>query len=58
MEKELAELHAALQSQNADLGTSLFDNEGFPRADIDVHGARLTRVWVSTILFACCGESD
>lgn len=45
MQQELDELHAGLQEQNADIGqASLFDNEGFPRADIDVYNVRLTRV--------------
>lgn len=38
------ELHTILQTQNADLGQSLIDDEGFPRADIDVYNARLQRV--------------
>ncbi|KAL7005549.1 putative 26S proteasome regulatory subunit [Cystobasidiomycetes sp. EMM_F5] len=45
-ELELGQLHEALQSQNAELGQSLIDPEGFPRGDIDVHNVRLTRVRV------------
>lgn len=44
LEKELMALHSNLQSQNADLGQSLIDDEGFPRADIDVYNVRLSRV--------------
>ena len=44
LEKELMELHSNLQNQNAELGQSLIDDEGFPRADIDVYNVRLTRV--------------
>lgn len=44
------ELHTSLQAQNADLGQSLIDEEGFPRADIDVYNVRLSRVWVTVVL--------
>ena len=44
LEKELMELHSNLQNQNAELGQSLIDDEGFPRADIDVYSVRLSRV--------------
>ncbi|KAK9896477.1 26S proteasome non-ATPase regulatory subunit 9 [Cystobasidium minutum MCA 4210] len=58
LEKELMELHTALQAQNADLGQSLIDDEGFPRADIDVYNVRLSRVRVIELRNDLRGLSD
>ena len=44
IESELAENHAILQSHNVQMDTPLVDNEGFPRADIDIITVRSARV--------------
>ena len=43
MEEELQAYMQVLESQGVDMKTSLVDNEGFPRNDIDVYLVRNTR---------------
>lgn len=47
LEKELADLHAVLTSQNVGMTEPLIDGEGFPRSDIDVYQVRHARSNIS-----------
>eukprot|EP00794_Sanderia_malayensis_P010925 gene10925-12086_t len=43
IEKEIISFQEVLQLQNVGMDDALVDKDGFPRADIDVHGIRIAR---------------
>lgn len=49
LEAELKALGAVLDSHGVDMQTSLVDNDGFPRADIDVAQVRVTRARIISL---------
>jgi 26S proteasome non-ATPase regulatory subunit 9 len=50
IENKIKDLESVLKSQGVDMKSSLVDQQGFPRADIDIYLVRNTRAALARIM--------
>ncbi|KAJ3324298.1 26S proteasome non-ATPase regulatory subunit 9 [Boothiomyces sp. JEL0866] len=55
IESQIQEFEGILRTHNVGMKTPLVDNEGFPRADIDIYAVRTARSQLASILYLTIG---